>query len=111
MKIFATAVLALALVASAFASTLTDPNGATKFYQIPGGGVQITNLSNTTQNVRFVQPGVEINLTLNAGDVQTVGTSTQGFYEWTCAAPYVAVIPGTSTLPTYANHDTQVNCR
>lgn len=110
-KVLVIAALALVFAASAFGVVITDPNGATRFNQIPGGGVQVTNISNTTQNVRFVQPGVELNLTLSAGDVQTVGTSSAAFFEWTCPAPYVAVIQGTRTLPTYDNHNTTMNCQ
>ena len=109
-NILATIVLALAFVASAFAVTVTDANGATVFTQ-NSSGVLATNISGVTQNVRFVQPGLEINFTLAPGEARQVGTPAYGFYEWTCPAGYVAVIQGTNTLPTYENHNQTMSCR
>jgi hypothetical protein len=109
-KIFAIAVLALAMVSSAFAGTFLDPNGATSFTQ-NNSGVLATNLTNTTQDVRFVQPGLELNLVLAPYSSQQVGSNSYGFYEWTCPSPYVTVIQGTNTMPTYDTHNTSMNCR
>jgi hypothetical protein len=109
-KIFAIAALALAFVATAFAgTTFNDPNGATTFTQYTNG-VQASNISNATVNVRFVQPGLEFNLTLAPGEGRFF-SGDGSFYEWTCPVGYWAVIPGTNALPTYANRNTTANCR
>jgi hypothetical protein len=107
-KFLALAVLMFAV--SAFAGTFPDPNGATTFTQ-NSQGVMATNISTVTQDVRFVQPGIEINLTLQAGESREVGNPSLGFYEWTCPSPYVAVIQGTNTMPTYDSHNTYMSCK
>ena len=110
-KMFAVLTLALALVAVASAQTIADPNGATTFTRV-GSSVRVSNVSNATQDVRFVQPGgFFANLILSAGDTVTVSSSNDAYYEWTCPAPYNVVIPGTVNSPDYSNHGQTMNCR
>ena len=110
-KALAAIVLAMAFVATAFAgTTYKDPNGATTFTQF-SNGVQATNISGLTVDVRFVSPGHSYSLVLAPGQSQFLnGDGT--FYEWTCPAGYYAVIQGTAAVqPTYDNHDQQMSCR
>jgi opacity protein-like surface antigen len=110
-KIFAIATLALALVASAFAATKFDPNGQTSFTEY-SNGIQVANISNQTVDVLLVQPGFSVNLTLLAGQSTLAGSSSSnGWYEWTCPAPYNVVIQGTYQQPTYDNHNMTMSCR
>ena len=109
-KIFAIATLALALAVSAFAgTTYNDPNGATSFTQYTNG-VQATNISSNTVDVRFTQPGASFNLILAPGESKFLN-GDGSFYEWTCPAGYWIVVPETNVQPTYENHNQTMSCR